>query len=488
MATTKILQIPLTAGEGQYLGGQQFDNLQTINMFLAKTSDGNSTGMVTIPGTSVVYTNAEGQQTRQLYENGTNMFAVYGSQVVSHDTGLVPTPLGNLTTSKDYVSIKDNNSKQVVFVDGVDGWVYDFNSTPTFTKITDSTFTSINNPIDCDFLDGHIFVGFGSTNQWIISNLGDAKTYDALNFAFLTSDGNEVIRGLRIVNRRIFIFGRQVTEIWYPTGSASSFPYRRDNNSILQYGCQATGSIAVGNLSSGKSILVWLASERSGNISVRVSQGGASEKISTPAIDWQMQSLTNSQDARGDVYRIEGHTFYLLNFSVGDATFVHDCDTQLWHEQAMLGGDKYFSTCHSFFNNTHYLGHFNSPQLSILDPTIYGNNGEGIHIKHITPSFAAPTYERSQINRFWLQMRNGIGSLATGADNNPVLYISHSDDGGYTFSNERDVTIGKLGLARWEVQLTGFPMCREHVFKIECFNAIRNIIQKGFAETEYGGF
>jgi len=45
-----------------------------------------------------------------------------------------------------------------------------------------------------------------STNQWIISDLGDAKTYSALNFAFLTSDGNEVIRGIRIVNRRIFIF------------------------------------------------------------------------------------------------------------------------------------------------------------------------------------------------------------------------------------------------------------------------------------------
>lgn len=483
----KIMQIPLTAGEGQYLGGQQFDNLQTVNMFLATTSDGKSSGMVTIPGTKVVYTNAEGKQTRQLYENGTAMFAVYGNEVVAHDTALVPTPLGNLKTSTGYVAIKDNNSKQVVFIDGVDGWVYDFSSTPTFTKITATAFTDVNNPIDCDYLDGHIFVGFGSTNKWIISDLGNAKLYSALNFAFLTSDGNEVIRGLRIVNRRIFIFGRQITEIWYPTGAPGSFPYKRDNNSILQYGCQATGSIAVGNLSSGKSILVWLASERSGNISVRVSQGGMSEKISTPAIDWQMQSLTNSEDARGYVYRIEGHTFYLLNFSIDDTTFVYDFDTELWHEQSMPGDTKYFSLCHAFFNNTHYLGHFNDAKLSVLDSNIYGNNGEGIFIKHVTPSFSLPSYERSTINRLWLQMRNGLGTLAEGADNNPLLYISHSNDGGYTFSNQRPVEIGKLALALWEVLLTGFAMGREHTFKIECFNAVRNIIQKGFVEIENNG-
>lgn len=93
-----------------------------------------------------------------------------GSTVFSVDpTGATSVAvLGNIpSTNSGYVGI-DANTFQVIFVDGVAGYVYD-TLAKTFLPITDTSFPP--NPLDVCYLDGFTVVIHGSTNQFQLSSL-----------------------------------------------------------------------------------------------------------------------------------------------------------------------------------------------------------------------------------------------------------------------------------------------------------------------------
>lgn len=496
MRNSQIISFPLTGTEGGYFG-QQFDPQQTVNLFLGKAPGTNYSAYITIPGSEEVYTHGSGDNTRALFNNFDNLFGIFGTNVTIFNSGLIPTSVGNLMTSAGYVGIQSNNSKQILFVDNVDGWVYDYSGAPTFTQISAAAFTDLNGPLDVDYLDGHMIVGFSGSNMWAISDIDNASMWDALNRAELTSGSDERITGIRVINRRIFIFGRYVTERWYNTGAASSFPFVRDDNLVLQYGCAATGSIVVGNLTNQETILVWLASQKNGYPTIRISDGGSSHPISDAAINYQLERFTTYDDACGYIYSIDGHTFYLINFPTEQKCFVYDFDTQKWHTQEMIDESTYFGSTHSFFNNKHYLGHYNAPKISELNSDLVKNENEAIHTRRTTSIFSLDTNERIEIKRLYLQMRQGTGHKTTTPTSaftydsfnlKPQIYMSHSADGGYTFGQQRMNEVGAVGESKWSTYWDGFEYGDKHVVRLETFNAVKTILVNMSAEITNLGY
>src|ERR1051326_3859857 len=84
----------------------------------------------------------------------TNVYSVVGSGVYLSNDSLTATLLGRLTTTAGYVAI-DANTFQIIFVDGVYGYIYDTIAN-TFTRITDTSFPAY--PIDVCYLDGFFVV------------------------------------------------------------------------------------------------------------------------------------------------------------------------------------------------------------------------------------------------------------------------------------------------------------------------------------------
>jgi len=493
----KRVELPLVGGTGGYFG-QQFDPERTVNLFVAYAPGTNYKALITIPGAETIYTNTQGENTRALFENTDNLFAIFGNELVSFDNALNPLSVGTINTSIGTVRIADNNSQQIMFVDNVDGWVYDFSTvTPTFTQITDTGFTSYNAPRDVDFLDGHMIVGFNSSNRWSISALNDATSWPALNTAFLTSAGNERIEGIRVINRRIFIFGRTVTERWYNSGAASSFPFVRDDNLILQYGCVATGSIAKGSLTNGESVLAWLAQNETGSPSIRITEGGASQPISTPNIDYKLQFLTNLENAFGYMFRIDGHSFYLINFIDDKLTLVYDFDSKVWHEQEMMNEDPYFSCCHAYFQNKHILGHHDAPKLSELNSDFVTNPDENIKCIRETSIFSLPSNERVLLDRVQVEMRQGIGAKTTrnrgnntydGFELAPKMFLAYSDNGGYTYGDQYTMPVGKVGEAFWITAWDLNALSDRHSFRFYCTYGAKTILLNMAAQISDRGY
>lgn len=485
--------LPLAGGTGGYIG-QQLDPAQTINLYNAAIPGIDEPALVAIPGSQTVFTNPNGENTRGIFETGNLLFAVFSNEVVVYTNDLNTFDTFTINTSSGPVNFAANNNKQVMLVDGVDGWVYDFGSTPTFTQITDTVFTSFNNPLDIDYLYGHIFVVFGSGNAWIISNFEDATTYDALNQANMTSAGNQTLTGVRVVAARIYFFGNTITEIWYGTGQVSTFPFAIDNNSTIQWGCVSNATIAAGTIQVKsmyrifpdiEDVMVWLGRQQHGSPKVLISSMGQTSVISDEATEYKIQNLPTITDAIGFLNTINGHTFYTLTFPTGHLTLVYDFDMKLWHEQQMIDGNEYFASCHAMFNHQHYIGQLNAPKLSELNDNYTSNDNEAIHCVRTTPIFSLPSYERLSIPRVDLDMRKGTGAKTTtqisGTEYDtfnidPKIYLSHSMNGGATFSESRPVESGAVGQTDWKVLWTGFPVSQRHNFKFETFNATKTIL------------
>lgn len=138
---------------------------------------------------------------RNSFQFGTNTYHVIGNAVwLVQQIGdsLFPAQLNTLiplTTSTGYVGI-DANTFQIIFVDGVHGYIYD-TTAQTFTQISDFSFPVT--PIDVCYLDGFFVVANGNTNQFQLSSFNNGLVWGPSSNAVTTNIGalpNQLIVGV----------------------------------------------------------------------------------------------------------------------------------------------------------------------------------------------------------------------------------------------------------------------------------------------------
>jgi len=135
------------------------------------------------------------------------IFHVYGSSVfrtIGTLETFITSPIGNLNTTTGYVGV-DANTFQVIFVDGLQGWIYDTLAN-TFTRITDTGFPE--HPIDVCYIDGFFLVANGTTNNFQLSEFnqgmvwsGGSATYTANTITdtlALNTNGNNFATGVPV--------------------------------------------------------------------------------------------------------------------------------------------------------------------------------------------------------------------------------------------------------------------------------------------------
>jgi hypothetical protein len=112
-------------------------------------------------------------------------YCVIGNSVFRINPLGVVSLLGNLiNTTTGYVGI-DANTFQVIFVDGVNGYIWDTNA-DTFTLITDTSFPA--QPIDVCTLDNFFVVANGNTNNFQLSMLDQGLVWGPDTSTFTADD------------------------------------------------------------------------------------------------------------------------------------------------------------------------------------------------------------------------------------------------------------------------------------------------------------
>lgn len=377
---------------------------------------------------------------RGMWQIKGSMYAVSGTGFyrveVYGRTRLKGTLVGTVTGTGP-VSMSDNGT-QIFIACNPDGFIYN-TVTEVFQQITDPDFPGA---VTVGYLDGYfVFNEPNSSRVWVTSLL-DGLSIDPLDFASAEGDPDGLV-SLIVDHREAWLFGTNSIEVWYDAGLAD-FPLQRIQGAFNEIGCAAPYSVA--KLDNG---LFWLGSDARGRGIVYRANGYTGQRISTHAIEWQIQEYSDISDAIGYTYQQDGHAFYVLIFPTAQTTWVYDVATQAWHERAGWSNGEFVrhrSNCQVVFSDEVLVGDFENGNIYAYDLNDYTDNGDVQ--KWLRSWRALPTgqndLKRSSQHNLQIDCEAGVGTN-TGQGSDPQMMLRWSDDGGHTWSNEKWLPIGKIG-------------------------------------------
>ena len=416
------------------------------------------------PGLELVATVGEGP-IRGLWKFGDFLYVASGGKLYRVDGNFVATELG-LINGSGPVSMSDNGI-QLFVACNPDAFIYNA-STGVFAQVTDPDFPGA---VSVGYLDGYfVFNEPNSQRVWVTSLL-DGTAVDPLDFASAEGNPDDIV-SLVVDHREVWLFGNNTIEVWYNAGLAD-FPLARIEGAFMETGCLAPYSVAKLDNS-----VFWLGSDARGNGIVYRNKGYNAQRISTHAIEWQIQQYGVLSDAIGYSYQQDGHSFYVLTFPTAQATWVYDVATGLWHERAYWDGvqfRRHRSNCQANFAGKVLVGDWENYSLYELDPQAYDDNGEAQRWLRSWRALPAGqnNLKRTAHHTLQLDAETGVGvgtvenyfilsennlfltdelgneltttsiSLTTGE--NPQVMLRWSDDGGHTWSNEHWASMGSIG-------------------------------------------
>lgn len=402
---------------------------------------------------------------------GEDFYVASGNEFYQVD-GLTETPrkLGNISGTGP-VSIADNGT-QLFIACGEKGYIYN-EQTDKFAEIIDPDFAGATTVC---YLDGYFVFNQPDSQIIWISQLLDGTSVEPLDFASAEGSPDGVV-GIINDHKELWIFGTDTTEVWYNAGTAD-FPLQPIQGAFNEVGCAAAFSIAKLDNS-----IFWLGTDPRGQGVVYRADGYIAKRVSTHAVEWQIQQYGNLSDAVAYAYQQDGHTFYVLNFPQANRTWAYDASSGAWHERAGWDNGEFTrhrSNCFCNFQGNMVVGDYENGNIYTFDLDVYEDNGQ--IQKWLRSWRALPTGEnnlkRSAQHNLQLDLETGVG-LNDGQGNDPEVMLRWSDDGGHTWSNEHWVTIGKIGQygkrAIWR-RLGMTEKIRDRVYEISMTDPVKTAI------------
>ena len=366
---------------------------------------------------------------------------------------------GSLASSSGRVTMADDGTRVVIGDGGTAAYQAPLVAGSALTTIVDA---------DCPgghvtWQDGYFIHSVPGTSRFAISGLSGLD-YDALDTATAEGRPDELVMVLSVA-RMLWLFGDRTTEVWWNSGNAD-FPFSRNESAFIE-----TGTVAAGTVVRAGGSVVWVGNDERGRGTVWHAQGLQPARISTHAIELALSGYSRLDEASAFAYQQGGHEFYQLSVPPsaddGGGTWVFDFSTGLWHERSFLGDDG--EEPHRAWVGTVAFGEVvvgdrEDGRLYTYDLEHYTDDGDPIRRMRQTQHINQGD-KRIRFNSFELQAEPGVG-LETGQGSSPVAVLSWSDDGGHTWSNEHQASMGVIGAYLNRTRWTRLGVGRDRVFRV----------------------
>jgi hypothetical protein len=338
-------------------------------------------------------------------------------------------------------------------------------SSTTVTQVADADFPAAGIS-SIDYVDGYIVfteaVSATSNRKWGITALFDATRFDGLDFASAESTPSDLLRVL-VNYEEVWLFSRSGISVWRNTG-ASPFPFERIPGAVLEKGCAAALSPAKIDQA-----VFWLGDDRK----VYRANGYQPMRISTHGLEEILRAASDVSDAEGMTYSQGGHDFYVLTLPTLNRTFVFDAATQGWHERqsgtSLVPAAWQVRWVAPAFDKI-YAG-LDSGRLCELDMNTYLDAGDYIRRVAVTPPFYNEGL-RGVHTTIEIECELGVG-LSTGQGSDPEIMLSWSDDGGATWSNERRLKLGAMGVRKRRAVARRLGVFRQRMYQIAISDPVK---------------
>lgn len=292
------------------------------------------------------------------------------------------------------------------------GTIVDFFGVPPPPELSSTAFYYVVDIVDSvtfrvSATKGGTPISFTTTN-----GAGTVNNQGQLQLGSITSAPG-TIQACRVLHRRLFLWAEYFCEVWENSGQGTNLPLRRNNSYLIEYGTPSIASIKV-----GFDKMFFLSQDQDGLGPVLQVNGTQAFPVSNRALDEKFSeygALDQISDATSILIRENGLTFYRINFTKANATYIYDIDmsdpssdsTRIWHEEWDLHENRHWGQTHAYIGGKNYYGDYRTPTLYIVDPNTDTNAGENIPRIRIGKPIIAPTYQRIRIDRFHLDVLQG---------------------------------------------------------------------------------
>lgn len=412
---------------------------------------------------------------RGLYcaSNG-DLYAVVNGTVYFVNSVYATNVVGNIQPGSRPVSMADNGisgGQQIALVDGTStGYEIDM---PTYSMapIIDGTglFTGADKVA---YLQTYfIFNTIPNTQNFIISE-PNSLTFDALDIAAKASYADDLIT-LGIRSKELFLIGnKQSTEPWVLSGAAD-FAFEAIPSTFIQF-----GSAAKYSLINADTTLFWLSIDNNGQGVVMKLDGYTPRRVSTHAVEEEIQNYLTITDCVGTSYQIAGHTFIQFTFPTANATWIFDSATEQWFKSTWTDDNGGTNRDRALFYAAAYNKVFGQDwetgEIYEISDQVYSDDGRPVQYVR-----GFPVIEKS-LNRISHSMLRAYMEMGTDPDVNAeepaIVLLFISDDNGRSFYDPVELSIGKMGEYDTIAQTTQLGEARTRVYELVWSAAVKTAL------------
>ncbi|MGD0012914.1 MAG: packaged DNA stabilization protein [Bryobacteraceae bacterium] len=281
------------------------------------------------------------------------------------------------------------------------------------------------------YVDGYFVAMVPDTNTLQISNPLDGSTalWDVLQ-SFAKSGAPDRLLAIVADHEELYLFGELTGEVWRNTGNGfNGFAFEKDPSGTMEIGISAPWSACP--IHHG---VAWIVQDVRGRGSAIFASGYQPSRISTHAVEEAWAQYPTITDAEAYAYSEDGHDFWVINFLLGNATWVWDatasdqCGQPIWHERAYNGSSgRQRQICHAFAFETHLVGDFETGEIWQQDLGTYTDGDTPITRIRTCPHLCTENL-RTFGHQIEFEMEVGNAALA------PTL--AWSNDRGHTYGSE----------------------------------------------------
>jgi hypothetical protein len=286
------------------------------------------------------------------------------------------------------------------------------------------------------------------TGEIFGSAVADFKTYDPLTFINAEESPDNAV-AVTAKKGIIYVLGERTTQLFQSIDD-TTLPLRSIPGSTIQ-----EGIIAVNSLSDYQNSFFWLADD----LTVVMASDGQMKNISHLAMELEIkgdgtlqnQGYTIISDAVGFFSNGPVHKIYYLSFVSQGVTWGYDLSTGIWHKRSSgnTGGLYRGNGSVNAFNLT-LVGDEESGKIFVLDANSKTEDGETVFCTFTLPSVSRPYNFTLPLIEF--DMEVGVG-LPAEQNQQRLMQVQYSKDGGYNYTNHSDINLGSLGNYRKRVPI-----------------------------------
>lgn len=420
------------------------------------------------PGQNLWLDMASNSSIQGMHVMGGNLYIVTGNNVYKVTPAKVITLLGAITGTGGIVDMADNGAQIAIVADDNTGWVATSSALVQITSMNFPGATSV-----C-YLQSFGIFSTPDSIQFFLSAGYDFTTYNS-DFASFISSPSNIVR-VESFNGLLWIFTETAYELWQNVGAAL-FPFQAiPGDANTTRGLMAKFSVVQDNNS-----MYILADD--GIVYTFV--GITPQRISTHAIESQIQKCAVKSDAVGYSYTQRGHKFYCLTFPTAGLTLVYDIAQGLWHERQSFGQNRWNPNSIVNFAGKTLVGDFSNGKIYSLEPYVYTD--AGTPIQRLVQG--ATTWEESMRithDRIHLDIDTGVGLDGIGQGTDPQVVMQYSDDGGNKWSSERQRSFGKIGKYATRCLWRRNGQSRQRIYQFKITDPVPVRINGAYADVRIG--